>query len=201
MENKDAINAITEIRDMMAKSSKVLSLSGMSSIVVGICAVISAAIAYWLINCSGFSQPMVTKILVVGGVVLVINCLIIGALFARRKARKNNLPYTLDATTRKMLWNFFLPLIIGGLFCLVLISKGVYGYSSSIMLIFYGISLINISANTYSSIQYLGYAELLIAFADLITGSYGLIFWAIGFGVGHIVYGILFCLLIERKKQ
>lgn len=200
MENKDAINALSEIRDMMAKSSKVLSLSGLSSIVVGIYAVISAIILNYLLTETNFSQPTKNKIIIIGGIILIINSIITVALFAKFKAKKKNLPYKFDLTTKKMLWHFFLPLIVGGILCLMFVMKGTYGYSSTIMLIFYGLSLINLSGYTYSNTKYLGYAELILGFADFAIESHSLLMWTLGFGVGHIVYGILFYIFCEKQK-
>ena len=60
------------------------------------------------------------------------------------------------------------------------------------MLIFYGLALVNASAYTYSNTRYLGYAELLLGMADAFVPAHPLLFWAVGFGLFHIVYGIWF---------
>ena len=117
MENKEAFDALSEIRDMMAKSTKVLSLSGLSSVAVGALALLAAFVAGWLLAFDGISQYYKLKLLVAGAVVLFALCLLVVLLFAKHKAAKNNIPFKFDMTSRKMMWYFFLPLVVGGLLC------------------------------------------------------------------------------------
>ncbi|MCQ2973770.1 MAG: hypothetical protein MJ211_03040 [Bacteroidales bacterium] len=201
MENKEVINTLSEIRNMMAKSSKVLSLSGVSSIIVGFWAILGAWIANYFILLDNISQNLKNKIFILGGIGLIIICLITVFICSKRKALKNNLPFKFDLTVKKMLWHFFLPLIIGGILCLIFINLGHYGLTSSMMLIFYGLGLVNLSGYTYSNSKYLGYTEIILGLIDCVLINYSIIFWTIGFGVGHIIYGILFYLLCERKSQ
>ncbi|MBQ4035841.1 MAG: hypothetical protein II623_10345 [Paludibacteraceae bacterium] len=201
MENKEAFDALSEIRDMMAKSTKVLSLSGLSSVAVGALALLAAFVAGWLLAFDGISQYYKLKLLVAGAVVLFALCLLVVLLFAKHKAAKNNIPFKFDMTSRKMMWYFFLPLVVGGLLCGAVILQGHYGLTSSFMLVFYGLALVNLSGYSFSNIKYLGYAELVLGLVDCVTIQHALLFWSLGFGVFHILYGILFHFLYERKKD
>ena len=96
--------------------------------------------------------------------------------------------------------NFFVPLLAGGILCFSLLLQQHYGLTSSIMLIFYGIALINGSKYTYSNTRYLGYAELILGLIDSFVPGYGLLFWVAGFGLFHIIYGVFFYLKYDRKK-
>lgn len=200
MEKEEAFSALTEIRDIMAKSTKVLSFSGISSVVVGILAIMAAGVGYYVINEMEISQYLRNKIFIGGGVLLIVLSLITVLLFAKNKARKNNLPFQLDGVTKKLLGHFFLPMTVGGILCLLLIHNGNYGLSSSIMLIFYGLALVNISGYTYTNAKYLGFAELILGLLDCALCNYGMLFWTFGFGVAHVVYGILFHIICERGK-
>lgn len=200
MENKEAFNALSEIRDMMAKSTKVLSLSGLSAVAIGSLALLAAYVAGRLLASDAISQYYKLKLLTAGAVALFVACALVVLLFAKRKAAKNNIPFQLDATSRKMLWYFFLPLVVGGFMCAALILQGHYGLTSSFMLVFYGLALVNMSGYTYSNVKYLGYAELLLGLVDCVSVQYALVFWSLGFGVFHIVYGIVFHFLYERKQ-
>ena len=100
-----------------------------------------------------------------------------------------------------MLWNFFLPLLTGGILCFSLIWQQYYGLTSSIMLIFYGLSLVNCSKYTYSDIRYLGYAEILLGLVDSFTITHALLFWVTGFGLLHIAAGIYFYCKVEHKQH
>ena len=100
-----------------------------------------------------------------------------------------------------MLWNFFLPLLTGGILCFSLIWQQYYGLTSSIMLIFYGLSLVNCSKYTYSNIRYLGYAEILLGLVDSFVITHALLFWVTGFGLLHIAAGIYFYYKVEHKQH
>lgn len=200
MEKEEALSALSEIRDIMAKSTKVLSFSGLSSVVVGVYAIIAAAIGNYVINDLSVSEYYRNKIFIGGGVLLIVISLITVLLFAKRKAGKNNLPFQLDGVTKKLLGHFFLPMSVGGILSLLLIHNGNYGLTSSIMLIFYGLALVNISGYTYTNAKYLGFAEIVLGLVDCALNQYGMLFWTLGFGVAHVVYGILFHIICERGK-
>lgn len=214
MENKEVFSTLNEIRNLMEKSSRFLSLDGTSAIFVGIYACISAVIAYYMLGGTGqlswnfiefprlnVNTPYRLQLMLFFAALLVILCLLTVFLFSYRKARRNNQRLVFDRTARRLLWNFFLPLISGGILCLSLIWQQHYGLTSSIMLIFYGIALINVSNYTYSNIRYLGYAELILGLADSFVEGHALGFWTVGFGFFHIIYGIFFYFKYDRKKK
>jgi uncharacterized membrane protein HdeD (DUF308 family) len=58
------------------------------------------------------------------------------------------------------------------------------------MLIFYGLTLVNGSKYTLHDIRYLGILEIVLGLIAVFYLGYGIIFWSIGFGVLHILYGI-----------
>ena len=69
-------------------------------------------------------------------------------------------------------------------------------------LVFYGLALINVSKYTVRDVRYLGLTEIALGLINLfffdIVG-YSLIFWALGFGVCHIIYGLLMWWKYERN--
>lgn len=199
MENNEALNTLSEIREMMAKSSKVLSLSGTSSIFVGILAVVASYIANCIVENASLQQDEKTIALLAEGGLLLTICVAIVFFFSKNKATKKKMSFRMDQTTKLMLWNFGLPLLIGGLLCFIFVWKGVYGLTSSMMLIFYGLAICNGSAYTYSNAKYLGYANIILGLIDCATGDHAILFWALGFGVSHIIYGIYFYFKHERN--
>ncbi len=200
MENKEVINTLSEIRNMMERSTKVLSLSGVSAVVVGILAIVAALLANHIIENEWLHVYKVRSLMILA-ISLFIICFMMIILFSKRKAEKNGLRFKFDRTVQKMLWNFFLPLIVGGVLCVGLIYQGHYGLTSSFMLIFYGLALINLSNFTFSNIKYLGYVQLALGLIDFLMVNHSLLFWMIGFGVCHIVYGLIFYLKFERKEK
>ena len=207
MKEIEVYNTLNEIKDLMEKSSKFLSLSGLSAILVGIYALIGAGIAYYIIGCQNASYPLYNNSLgEVGGIVILalillgISLLTVFA-FSWQKAKRNEQKLYFDSISKRLLVNFFIPLLAGGILCFALIMQHHYGLTSCIMLIFYGMALINGSKYTYSNTRYLGYAELSLGLIDSFTVGYGLLFWTIGFGLFHIVYGIFFYLKYDCKRQ
>jgi len=211
MDNKEVFNTLSEIRNLMEKSSKILTLSGMSAIFVGIYACVAAVVAYYILGgewvvSGGFVEfprlnvntPYRLQLMLIFAVLLIMLCLATVFLFSYRKAKRNNQRFVFDRTAQRLLLNFFIPMVTGGILCLSLIWHQHYGLTSSIMLIFYGLALINVSSYTYSNTRYLGYAQLLLGLADSFVEGYALLFWTIGFGVFHIVYGIFFYLKYDK---
>ena len=102
-----------------------------------------------------------------------------------------------DATSRRLLTSFAIPLIAGGIFCLAMLFHGMFVFIAPATLIFYGLALVNASKYTFTDVQYLGYLEILLGLISLFFLGWGLLFWTIGFGVLHIVYG----LVMHRKYK
>ena len=107
-----------------------------------------------------------------------------------RKAKRKGLPVW-DSTAKRLLLNLLIPLATGGLFCLVLLYHRQVGMIAPATLIFYGLALLNASKYTLNDIRYLGILEIIIGLIASVYIGYGLLFWAVGFGVLHIVYGIV----------
>lgn len=213
MENKEALNTLHDIKNLMEKSTKFLSISGISSILVGIYACIGTGLAYFMLEKQVFSDTFLNIPLLNIGTSqqLILICLIaLGVLalslltavtMSYRKAKKVSRNIFKDKSVHRLLWNFFLPLLTGGILCFSLIWHQHYGLTSSIMLIFYGLSLVNCSKYTYSDIRYLGYAEIVLGLIDSFVVSHALLFWVIGFGLLHIVAGIYFYYKVERQQN
>ncbi len=96
-----------------------------------------------------------------------------------------------------MIINLLIPLVAGGIFCLILIYHKLLFLIASATLIFYGLALINGSKYTLHEIRYLGISEIFLGLLASVFTGYGLVFWTIGFGVLHIIYGILMYLKHE----
>lgn len=66
------------------------------------------------------------------------------------------------------------------------------------MLIFYGLGLINASKYTLTDIRFLGISEIVLGLLAAIWVGYGLLFWVLGFGFLHLVYGFIMFWKYER---
>lgn len=212
MENKEALDTLHDIKNLMEKSTKFLSISGISVILVGIYACIGSGIAYYIltkkdISTTIFNIPLLnintphrlTLLCIAALAVLVLSLATVFAM-SYRKAKKVNRNILKDKSVYRLLWNFFLPLFTGGVLCISLLWHQYYGLTSSIMLIFYGLSLVNCSKYTYSDIRYLGYAEILLGLIDSFVVYHALVYWVVGFGLLHILSGIYFYYKVERHQ-
>ena len=192
MESKDYLKDISEIKDLMNKSSRFISLSGLSGILAGMYALIGAAIAYWLVtnHSNGtltlhgwvFQSCLITLILV--AMVSIITAIIL----TTKKAKKHQAKIW-DATSKRLVINFLIPLVVGGLYILIILSQGKYEQSGGLMLIFYGLALVNASKYSIGDIRYLGYIQIILGLLASWKPGYGFWLWVIGFGIMHIVYG------------
>lgn len=182
------------IREMMEKSTKFLSLSGLSGISAGITAIIGAVIAYFYISKAQFQNGALTKgnmiFLSTGSLVVLVVAFSLAVYFSGRKARRKN-QKLINKASLNTLYNLAVPLITGGIICLIMILKGSSEWLASITLIFYGLALVNASKYTFEEVNYLGITEIVIGILAAIFTDTGLIFWTIGFGVCHILYGII----------
>ncbi|MBD1392854.1 hypothetical protein [Mucilaginibacter glaciei] len=194
MEENEVQDQLQSIRSMMERSSKFISLSGLSGVLAGVYALVGVALAYFILNYTAraellgdFPNSPVPALLFIALAVLVLS-LITGLILTLRKAKqKGQNPW--GRSSRQLLYNLAVPLVTGGLLSLILISRGYFGIVAPATLIFYGLALVSASNVTYKDVQYLGIIEIALGlFAALLPG-YGLVFWAIGFGVLHIVYG------------
>ena len=198
MNNKHQAD-LEHIRSMMERSSRFISLSGKSGIIAGIVALIAVSLSYYFIKNSGgeyfgskhinLSSALLTKLIITCLATLII-AIFFGIYFTVQKSKRTNIKIW-NSLSKRLLVNLSVPLIAGGIFCIALFYHDHLGFIAPVMLIFYGLALMNASKYTFNDVQYLGYCELILGLISLFLVGYGLIFWAIGFGILHIIYGIM----------
>jgi len=195
---------IKEIRKMMEESSRFLSLSGLSGILIGIYALVGVIIFYLKMNTpqaieNANSTEIISFLFVMGVSVLLIS-LITVVLLTYRKARKAGKKIW-NPGSRLMLLNLAIPLVTGGLLILIFIFKGIYEIAAPGSLIFYGLALVNAAKFTRQEIFYMGIIQVSLGILAALFPSLGLLFWALGFGVIHIIYGAVMYNRYERKTN
>jgi hypothetical protein len=210
------LQTIQDIKRMMERSSRFISLSGWSGVSAGICALGGAFAAYMRLDGHRnvragrveYGEPLgalslesvnLLRDLVWIAVITFAAAFISAFFFTWLRSRKNGTPIW-DRTVQRLTWNTLLPMIVGGLFLLRGMQLNEYRLVAPGCLIFYGLALVNASKYTLGEIRYLGYGQLALGIINLWQLSYGLYFWAAGFGLLHIIYGIVMWYRYERAS-
>jgi hypothetical protein len=189
-QEKEHLKAIQDIKTMMERSTKFSSISGKAGIVVGMLAVIVFSGIKW------FDVTSVASLFVVMVGTLMI-ALSIGLYLSIAKANKEGAAI-FDTTAKRFLVQFFIPLFVGGILCLIFAYQNQEGYIPSMMLIFYGFALVHASKFSLDTIKNLGYLEIVAGLIAAAFIQYGMWCWVIGFGVLHIIYGFIIYIKYEK---
>ncbi|MFQ3239532.1 MAG: hypothetical protein ACI9NI_001838 [Olleya marilimosa] len=192
MSNEDYLKDISEIKNLMNKSSRFISLSGLTGILAGIYALIGAAVTYYFVTTYSYGTLLldgwVFKTIVFILFMVAFLSIVTGIYLTTKKAKKNG-EKIWDTSSRRLIFNFLIPLVVGGLYILIILSQGRYGQTGGLMLIFYGLALINASKYSIGNIKYLGYSEVILGLIATLYPGYGFWIWVVGFGFMHIIYG------------
>lgn len=199
MESKNYHEDLSHIRSMMERSSRFISLSGLSGVVAGLAAIIGAVYVFFVFQREGidyfdgdrnvFGKRLVQELVVIGAVILVV-AILSGYIFTANKSKKKGLKIW-DATTKRLLVTFAVPLVAGGLFCLILLYHHLFVLVAPATLIFYGLALVSAERYTLTDIKYLGYCQIVLGLLSFLFLGWGVVAWTVGFGVLHIVYGLI----------
>jgi hypothetical protein len=222
----DPLAQLTEIRAIMERSSRFISLSGLSGIGAGVVALAGAGFGHWYLHTqfeqvTGSTQPYGSSIASSSGFVelmegsaqarlstlpfllalaggIIVLALLVATYFTQRRAKHDGRSLK-DPVLRRLFWSMAIPLVAGGLFCVQLYLRGAAGLVVPAMLLFYGLALLNASKYTLDEIKLLGFTVIGIGLVASLLPSYAFLFFALGFGVGHIAYGLLMYNRYERN--
>ena len=207
--SSDPLVQLTEIRAIMERSSRFLSLSGLSGVGAGVVALLGAAAGHFYLQShhpGGFAQliqgPVEERwaalpfLLLLTGVMIGAG-LLVAFYFTQRRTRSSG-QVLWSAPARRLAAALAVPLVAGGLFCL-----GLYlGHDADMvvpgLLVFYGLALFNASKFTLDEIRWLGLTQIGLGLVNMLIPGLGLVFFALGFGLGHIGYGLVMYNRYER---
>jgi hypothetical protein len=215
-ESEKLSSELRDIKQMMERSSRFISLSGLSGISAGIFALIGAWLSEDVIERNKSAVHHLKKTIenadsILYGdfihsrlfqiaIITFIAALVSAFLFTYRRSKKDNVPIW-GTTAKRLTINVIIPMITGGIFLFALIKNGVYGFVAPGCLIFYGLGVLNASKYTLPETRYLGYGEILLGIINLFFLGQGLYFWAAGFGVLHIFYGAFMWWKYEMNNE
>ncbi|WP_442592080.1 hypothetical protein ACSBL2_12740 [Pedobacter sp. AW31-3R] len=198
MQEKDIYSELSSIRNLMERSTKFISLSGLSGVMAGLYAILGAVAAYCLVYTGGGlsyrahyinEAEILSQLFFIAITVLVLSLSTGIWLTIRQAKRKGEKPW--NPISKRLLVNMAIPLLSGGIFILILMYRGEYAVIAPSCLIFYGLSLISGSHYTLSDVKWLGVFEIVLGLLAALFPGYGFIFWVLGFGVLHLLYGTI----------
>jgi hypothetical protein len=206
----DQLQALQDIRGIMERSTRFLSLSGWSGIWAGTVALLGGLIAYIQLDTyydryeqrGGFDQSEYISLrneLFYLGVTVFMVALCGAFLFTLRKVRQQN-SVLWNSASRRFLSSLAIPIAAGAVMILAFLHHNDLQYIAPACLIFYGLGLYNAGKFTLDDIRYLGMLEVALGAACLFLPGWGLYFWATGFGLLHIIYGMIMWNKYERRK-
>lgn len=200
---QEPLETLREIRSLMERSSRFTSLSGFTGAIAGVAALLGVLLAclfwdispfepgYYRLATQSNGEPNTTfyTFMAVDGLIVLAVSLLAVTLLSIKNARQNKQPIW-DANVKRLLINLAIPLVAGGLYCLILLRHNQMAFILPGTLLFYGLAMVNASKYTLNDIRSLGIVQIVLGLFASVFIEYGLLFWALGFGIIHIVYGI-----------
>ena len=213
MKEQEIKETLSDIRNLMERSQKVVFLDGTAGILAGIWAIVGAVavslVIYgtvsplWMADVKPVADASARTFIIVGVICVAVFCAAFLSVWnmSRHRAIKQGLEFTLDAGSRNLLKTFFSVMVVGGLVCLTPIVNALWSLIPGFMLLFYGLALIVISPIAFKVpiTSQLGCFMIVFGIAALCLPMYGLFFWALGFGVVHLIWGIWFSIYYKNK--
>lgn len=208
MSEHNYIQQISDIKKIISERTKFNALSGVSGILAGTYALVGAFVAKQIIdrsemmvydNFTGryFHQDVV-KLYFIAAIVLIAS-ISTGIYFSYIKAKKAG-ELLLNKVAVKIIRNFSIFLLTAFIVLLAVYAKNYFSMMAPLCLIFYGLALINVSSFIASEVYGLGLCIVVIGVFALFFPGNGLLFWSLGFGLMHIIYGTLMWYRYDRKQ-
>jgi hypothetical protein len=181
-------------------------LSGISGIVVGLTGLAAAVLMRWYLDYqnvdffdpTGGKIPANTQTMLVfiasGAFIIALGLSVVSSVYRAKKAGQS----AWTASSKQLLFHLFVPLAAGGIFCVALLDYQLAYLIAPSLLIFYGLALLNASKFTLREVKSLGLAEIVIGLGALFWPELGLYLWALGFGVLHVLNGVLMYYRYEK---
>jgi len=211
MENQsEYIEDLRVIKKVMEESSRFLSLSGLAGLFTGLIALSGALIAVFVffdgkfLLLGGYFTEQTAENLLwlkirLSVLALIVLMLALGVSFwfsYRKSVRKGLSMWT--PVSKRLLINLMVPLVTGGLLIVIFYFQHNWQLVIPSMLIFYGLALVGAGKFTYNDVFYLGLIEIITGIASVIFPVFGILLWCFGFGLLHIIYGLLLYRKYER---
>ena len=195
MSDKDYLKDISNIKNLMEKSSSYLALSGLSSVYTGVYCIIGATYFYYYkIETNNYSPTTAITVFVIATALSLLTTI----FFTQKRAKKIK-EKAWSKTTLQLISTFSITFIIGSIFMLVLAFQEKYIEIIPLVPLVYGLSLIHASKHTKNILKPLGIIQIVIAFLCLLFIELSFWFYVIGFGVAHLINGLIIHYKYDKK--
>lgn len=194
---------LKEIRQMMERSSRFLSLSGSSGIGIGFLASLFVA---WQVSKGNMSLTEQRNFdllapaweeFIIGTFGLFVICVLLSmGLTLRRTLKKGLTIWT--SSTKNILGAIGLPMMVGAMLLLQNFNSLSTDAFFPATLLCYGLGLFFASRYTYDELRIMGLAMLVLGTLSILYPPYSLLFWVLGFGALHMIYGAIMYFRYER---
>ena len=204
---------LAEIRSIMQRSTRFIALSGLSGVATGVIALAGAGVMYYKLvadynttdvayafQMAGSQGAELFRFLLLLSLVLIVVALIAAVYFTTRSARRQAQPVW-DNSARRLVVNLAIPLLAGGIFCLLLFYHEAISLIMPAMLVFYGMAMLHASKYSRDELRNLGISEVAFGLVAGFWPGNALLFWTIGFGLFPIIYGIMMYNRYERNTN
>lgn len=199
MNDQQLQSELKSIRNLMEKSTKFISLSGASGILMGFYALIGTGVAHYLLNSIIDNPDKLRQSLLLTAILVLLASLSTAYFLSKRKADQSGQSIR-NAASKGLLRAMVTPLVSGGIVALLLIEMQYYTIIIPFLLIFYGLALHAGGNYTFRDIRGLSYILLILGCLALLYPGYDLLFWSFGFGFLHILYGTIMYYKYERGR-
>jgi hypothetical protein len=176
-----AMDNLRYIRETMERASSFTAISGWGQVAIGVTALIAAAVAHgqqikaWLAIWSG---EAVVSLLIAGWSI-------------DRKARASGLPLR-TGPGRKVAFSLSPPLFAGALLTIAFYQAELTAYIPGLWLLLYGTGVITGGMFSVPVVPLMGVCFMALGAAALfLPTAFATLFMAAGFGVVHIVFGVV----------
>jgi len=211
MEHQKHLENLSELKSILSKNTRFLSFSGLSGVIAGITALAGEYLFYNLYLATFSSSSNYADVRNLADMKLFYSALlialsiigisvIVGVILARKKIRMQGSTVNRDLLKNTLI-HILVPILVGGAICFVASFTDHFIYIPAFLLIFYGLGLFNGSRFSFDDLKIVG---LVFMGLGLITYAYpnlSMWTWGLGFGVGHILYGLRVYFVHDRKSE
>ena len=170
------------IRSTMERATSFTAVPGWGGVAMGATALVAAAIAPLQGSPDGWLRVWLVEALVAGA---------IGSYAMARKARRSE-GAALSRPTRRFLLSYAPPILVGALLTFVLHREGLFRVLPGLWLMLYGTGVVTGGAFSVRVVPVMGLCFMAVGAVALVApASWGDPALALGFGVLHIIFGVI----------